>query len=136
MTDKEFDKLIEQEAAELNDRITREERLYELEQKVIKQAELIELHFLEKKRWDFILAMAGAETRINPQTFAYEDSSELIQSDIFVEFTTKELGRLARLGLDFDSILKGIAANETLSAQWEQMLMTMKLYHTEEPKDV
>lgn len=131
MMDREIDSLIAQEADRIMEELRLEERVQELETKLTKQSETMALHVLEKQRWDKILTLAGHDTEFNGRTFNKDDSTELLSHDDNLTFTSKELGRLARMGLNFEAMLEGIQANETLQVQWDNLLMTMRMYHKE-----
>jgi hypothetical protein len=129
MTNKELDSMIDEDVTFLREEERLELRVDELE-KAVERMQITELaHQRMRKRWGQMLALIGLDdTHINPTTFEVFNQAELLDDEM-MSHSVREITRLTRLGSDFEFILKGIQANETTAAQWQNLLMTMKLYH-------
>lgn len=130
MTNRELDQLIEEDVQFLKEEERLELRVEELEKQVEKLAVAASSHHALKQRWAQMLHLIGQDGTINPQTFDMFNQEELMD-DQMMAHCVRQISRAVQLGLDFEFILKGIEANETLAAQWRNMLMTMKMYHEE-----
>lgn len=131
MTNKELDSMIDEDVQFLKEEERLELQVDELE-KLVERMQLAELsHRKLKKRWAQMLKLIDHDDSwINPNTFERFDQEELFDDEL-MGHVVRQLSHYARLGSDFEFILKGIQSNETLSNQWQNMLMTMKLYHEE-----